>query len=85
MLFDLANTFSSELASLSMLLIIVNSIIHIIFAGAVAKDAGDLTKVGQKTILTTGLVWAFATLLGGVFVAAVYWLLHHSTLTRSTA
>lgn len=83
MLIEYAKTYSSQIASFQLLLMIVSAILHIIFAGAVARDAGDLTKTGEKTLLVSGLTWAFASLLGGVFVASIYWFLHHSKLTRN--
>ncbi|MFG0253366.1 MAG: hypothetical protein ACF8NJ_10890 [Phycisphaerales bacterium JB038] len=61
---------------------IVTVIVHIAFAGAVWSDASDLQRTGRGTALTGPFFWTAATLLGGVFVAAVYWLMHHSTLSR---
>lgn len=63
-------------------IMVVTVILHIIFAAAVATDAGKLSKQQLHPLLVSGITWAFATLLGGVFVAAIYWLMHHSTLTR---
>jgi len=80
---EFMKSISSQMEALQFLLLLVNGLIHIIFAGAVAKDSGQLDKTGQTTMLVPGLAWAFATLLGGVFVAAVYWILHHSKLTRA--
>lgn len=83
MIYELAKNYSAQIASFQLMLTILSMIINIIFAGAVAKDAGELNKTGAKTLLVSGLTWSFATLLGGVFVGAVYWFLHHSTLTRA--
>lgn len=77
------NFYQTQLSSLSYLILFINGVLHLIFAGAVAKDAGKLQKMGQKTLLVSPAVWAFAVLVGGVLTAVLYWLMHHSSLTRS--
>ena len=60
---------------------ILTAIVHIAFAGAVLADSGAMWRhLRRKTFFVSGGIWALATLLGGVFVAGVYWLVHHSTL-----
>ena len=57
-------------------------IVHIGFALGVHKDA-EARPDGP--VLVSSLIWALATLLGGVITAAVYWLLHHSSLSKSSS
>jgi hypothetical protein len=68
--------------TLEQLMFALTAIIQILFAGAVAKDCGRLINRGHQPILVSASTWAFTTLLGGVWVAGLYWFLHHSTLTR---
>lgn len=82
MLNQLMQQFANQMENLHYLLLIINGLIHLFFAGAVARDAGNLHRLGQQTALVSGSVWAFATLLGGVITATIYWFIHHSTLTR---
>ena len=79
---NLAQTITSQWHLIAPMIALLNAIIHILFAGAVARDTGAIQKQGQSTILVSGLTWAFATLLGGVIVATIYWLLHHLNWTR---
>ena len=55
------------------------AVVHVSFAVAVFLDARRLPR---KPILVLPVVWALATLLGGLFVAAVYWIIHHSRLNQ---
>lgn len=57
------------------------ALVNISFALGVFMDA-DLMKrqAARNTFLVSHWIWAFATLIGGVFVAGIYWAVHHSTL-----
>ena len=57
------------------------AIVNIAFALGIFMDA-DLMfrRTNKKTFLVSNWTWAFATLVGGVFIAGVYWAIHHSTL-----
>lgn len=81
-MFDfLAQNYSEQLQHLQLLIMAINALVHLVFAGAVARDAGDLYQLSRRPALVSAHVWAFATLIGGVFVAAIYWFIHHSNLT----
>lgn len=82
MLNDLLQQFSGQIATFQFLLLITNIILHFLFAAAIARDAGNLYRLGMRPALVSPTTWAFATLLGGVVTAAIYWFIHHSNLTR---
>lgn len=84
MLPELAQQFSAQIQTGYYLFVLINMILHILFAGAVARDAGNLAKLKQRPALVSAATWAFATLVGGVITAAIYWFIHHSTITRQT-
>ena len=51
--------------------------VNVLFALGVHEDAAERRKTA--TIYFAGpLTWMFATMLGGVFVAGVYWFIHIS-------
>lgn len=61
---------------------VVTTIVQVSFAFAVLVDTSRMRRyLRREPFLVSGILWALATLLGGVFVAAVYWLVHHSTLS----
>ncbi len=64
-------------------IILLIVIVHMFFAFGVYSDALKLRRTFKTTILVNPAMWLFATILGGVLVAAIYWILHHSTLNPS--
>ncbi len=62
----------------SILLLLLQVIVHLFFASGVARDLHVLQAKSLEPCLVPGFIWVLATLLGGVYIAAVYWLIHHS-------
>ena len=85
MLDTLLQSYATQMQNIQLLLMVINALVHIIFAGAVARDGGALYLRGRKPALVSAYVWSFATLIGGVVVAAIYWFIHHSTLTINSS
>lgn len=63
--------------------VVLSVIVHIVFGFGVYLDVLGLRKEGRRIFFVTPSIWFFATLIGGVFVAGVYWVLHHSRLNPS--
>ena len=65
----------------TLLIGVAGVMVNLVFAIGVFADTARLLDRGRSTKLVPGPMWAFATLLGGVFVATAYWFIHHSTLS----
>ena len=61
---------------------VVTAVVHIGFATAISADAGRLQRDEGGPLIVGQFLWTLATLLGGVFVAGLYWVVHHSALSR---
>jgi hypothetical protein len=62
---------------------IATVLLHLMFAAAVYVDARRLVDRDKlKAVMVPGEIWALATLLGGVFVAMGYWVIHRSTIAK---
>lgn len=77
---------SGDLAPIGILIMvafwIMTIVIHVAFSLAVYRDAKLLNRFGTGTVFTGPLIWSWAVLVGGVFVAAIYWVIHHSEFRR---
>ncbi len=82
---DAANLFKSfDFENMVTMYYILMTVVHLAFAAAVAKEAGRLLSSRGSTILVGPVMWSFATIIGGVWVAAVFWLLHHLPLLQQS-
>ena len=62
--------------------VVIIIVVHISFAAAIFRDATYL-PAPRKPISVGPSIWLLATLLGGIFVATIYWVMHHSRLNQS--
>ena len=56
-------------------------LLHLFLTIGVYQEASDRSIRGRKLWFIGPFLWAFATFFGGIFTAAVYWVMHHSTLS----
>ena len=67
---------------------VITAVVHLGFAIAVFRDATYLRDprnlcAPRKPIFVGRIIWFLATLVGGVFLAGIYWVIHHSRLNQS--
>ena len=60
--------------------LVLNFLLHLFLTIGVYSEASDRSIRGRKLWFIGPFLWAFATFVGGVLTAAIYWLMHHSTL-----
>jgi hypothetical protein len=80
--FHIPPQFSSAIPLFAAAYFIGSVIVNVGFALAVAVDAGRLSRERTGPLIGGPILWTLATLLGGVYVAAAYWLINHSALSR---
>lgn len=79
----MGNNSVNAVFALTFLIGLATFVVNVIFTAGVLSDGERLRKGGRDTVIAPYWAWAMATLLGGVFAAAVYWLLHHSTFVNN--
>lgn len=57
-------------------------LVHLAFSAAVFNDANRLQREHGTLAFVNSWLWSLAVLVGGVFVALAYWIIHHSTIAR---
>lgn len=57
-------------------------LVHIAFSAAVFNDANKLQREQGSLAFVNAWLWSLAVLVGGVFVALAYWVMHHSTIAK---
>ncbi|WP_448572280.1 hypothetical protein [Trichothermofontia sp.] len=65
--------------------ILLTVIVNVLFTIGIAQDVDRVWRRGQDTVLVCPAAWVAATLLGGIYVAGLYWLIHHSMLSPYNA
>jgi len=59
---------------------LIGFVIHFAFAIGVHIDAKHMYQEKKGPFLAGPGIWTLATLVGGIPVVVVYWVIHHSTL-----
>lgn len=57
-------------------------LVHLAFSAAVFNDANKLQRERGSLAFVNSWLWSLAVLVGGVFVALAYWVMHHSTIAK---
>ena len=60
-------------------------IVNISLAVAVFKSASALERQRGHSQFGAPIIWALATLVGGVLTVLAYWFIHHSTLSPQSS
>lgn len=75
-------TLVSSFGSWSVLTMIGTVIVHLAFSASVYNDANTFKNENGNTVLVGPIIWSLSVLIGGVFVALTYWVIHHSAISK---
>ena len=60
-------------------------VVNVSLAVAVFKSASALERQRGSAPFGAPIIWALATLMGGVLTVLAYWFIHHSTLSPQSS
>ncbi|WP_119343410.1 hypothetical protein [Facilibium subflavum] len=78
----LQNSFTGLYINMSILISVLSVIVHIVCALGVSKDLGNFHKRNIAPQLMPNFAWVLTVLVTGVWGFLIYWLMHHSSLSR---
>jgi hypothetical protein len=78
----LINSLNLSMMQFHIILAMLMVVLHLVVATAIAKDISALAKRQILPQLLPGMAWVLAGLLMGIWGLLVYWLMHHSSLSR---
>lgn len=64
------------------LIMVMMVLLHIVCALAISRDLGHLAKRKILPQLLPSAGWVLAGLIVGIWAVLIYWLMHHSSLSR---
>lgn len=79
---DYINTLNMSMMQFHNLVLILIVILHLFIAAGIAKDIGTMNKRQLPPMFLPGSAWVLAGLLTGIWGLFIYWLMHHSSLSR---
>ncbi len=75
-------TFITTFGLWSILPVIGTVIVHLAFSATIFSDANTLQNERGHTVFVNPIIWSLSVLVGGVFVALAYWVIHHSSISK---
>lgn len=79
---DYINTLNMSVMQFHSIILILIVLLHILIATGIARDIGSMAKRQIPPVLLSSSAWVLAGLLTGVWGLLVYWIIHHSSLSR---
>jgi hypothetical protein len=70
----------SDLEGVIGVVMILTMVVHIWFAIFVRADAMEIDAEESRRVFGSPSLWLLATLVGGLFTATIYWVMHRSPL-----
>lgn len=69
-------------ANVNLIIMLLIVVVHMLCALAVSKDLGNFSKRNITPQLMPGFSWIIAVLITGIWGLFIYWVMHHSSLSR---
>ncbi len=79
---DYINAINMTVMQFHSIMIILLVLLHLFIAAGIAHDIGAMHKRQIPPILLSGSIWVLTGLLTGIWGLLIYWLVHHSSLSR---
>ncbi|MFZ9036008.1 MAG: hypothetical protein ACO2ZM_07820 [Francisellaceae bacterium] len=74
--------FATLYMNASIIIVLLSAIVHILCALGISKDLGHFARRNITPQLMPAFAWIIAVLITGIWGFFIYWIMHHSSLSR---